>query len=140
MEKNEKISLPQITFRKSELIEELENMKFRSAWKNGIRACAVDLLEDLENDTFSGSLADLKSELLNGADSWPGNPWKHYAWNGCGMIYNYDIAKRFCNPSELRKTENGAKRPNAREDWLDVYARGLFQAWNLIENTLSASL
>lgn len=121
----------EITFRKSEIIAKLENIKARSAWKNGVKDCAIDLIDRMENETFSGSIEALKNELLNGANS-----WQHYAWSGCGMIYNGEIAVTFCTPSELKKTCNGSRRPNASEDWLDVYARGLYQAWDLIKSVV----
>ena len=44
------------------------------------------------------------------------------------MIYDGDIAERLCCPSELKKTRNGERRPNSREEWLDVQARALRQA------------
>ena len=60
---------------------------------------------------------------LNGAEN-----WNKYSWGGCSYIYNGDIAKNLCNPSELKKTKNGENRPNRGEDWLDVQARALSQA------------
>lgn len=48
------------------------------------------------------------------------------------MIYDSDIAERLCNPSELKKTRNGERRPNGREEWLDTQARALFQAANRV--------
>ena len=52
------------------------------------------------------------------------------------LIWNGDIAKRLCTKSELAKlkTRDGDyRKPNAREDWLDVQARALFQAWRKIQ-------
>lgn len=46
----------------------------------------------------------------------------------------YDIAKLLCTPSELKKTDYGRKLPNSTEDWLDVQARALYQAYMLIAN------
>lgn len=65
--------------------------------------------------------------LLHGAGD-----WEEYSRGGCALIYNSDIAERLCAPWELRKTDGGAKRPNAREDWIDVQARALSQAELLI--------
>lgn len=120
-----------ITFRKAEIIAKLDGIKARSVWKNGVKNCAIDLIDRMENETFSGSIEDLKKELLNGANS-----WQHYAWSGCGLIYNSSIAKTFCTLSELKKTCNGSRRPNASEDWLDFYSRGLDQAWKLIKSVI----
>lgn len=53
-----------------------------------------------------------------------------YNWGGSSLIYDADIAGRLCCPSELKKTRNGERRPNSREEWLDVQARALYQACN----------
>ena len=88
----------------------------RSAWSKGVKIYALELLEELDtaindgyfkaedvNDRFK-----LRAQLRNGAAS-----WHDYSWGGCSLIYDPDIAKR---------------RPNSREDWLDVQARALSQA------------
>lgn len=107
--------------------ERLASRKTRSAWDKAVNEYALELLETLEENhgadhEFSGSPADEK-ELLNGADT-----WSQYSWGGCSLIYDEDIAKRTCTPSELKKTKNGERRPNATEEWLDVQARALGQA------------
>lgn len=51
---------------------------------------------------------------------------------GCSLIYDSDIAERLCCPSELRKTHNGERRPNSKEEWLDTQARALTQAANRV--------
>lgn len=115
---------------KTAILAKIEAMPARSAWARGVKAEAADLIErEIEADEITvEDFAGLREILLNGAEN-----WNKYAWGGCGLIYNCDIAKAFCNPSELRKTQNGARRPNSREDWLDVYARALFQACELIK-------
>lgn len=55
---------------------------------------------------------------------------------GSALIYNADIAKHYCTPSELKKTHNGERKPNSREDWLDVQARALWQAALMIRKNL----
>ena len=110
-----------------ELREAIENKKSRSAWGKAVKIYALELIEEMdENDEFYASPADRKS-LLNGAAD-----WNQYSWGGCSLIYDYQIAKRTCSPSELRKTNNGERKPNSNEDWLDVQARALFQASNMI--------
>ena len=116
-----------------EVRKELENRKDRSAWDKGVTVYALELLDELEEnreyskaDKYLHPL-ELKNELLNGADN-----WNAYSWGGSSLIYNEDIAKRLCSPSELKKTRNGERRPNSREEWLDVQARALFQAANRI--------
>lgn len=96
-----------------------------SAWKRGVKAYALELIEGV--DVEPASVADLKKELLNGART-----WKEYSDGGCALIYDADIAERLCAPSEYRKTRQGERAPNARETWLDVQARALGQAASLI--------
>ena len=104
----------------------IENEKTRSAWSKGVKEYALELIEDFEEDyEFYGNIED-KKKLLNGADS-----WSKYSRGGCSYIYDCDIAKRLCSPSELKKTR-GERRPNANEEWLDVQARALFQASRMI--------
>lgn len=47
-------------------------------------------------------------------------------------IYDADIAEALSNPSELKKTKNGERKPNNREEWLNVQARALNQSSNMI--------
>lgn len=109
----------------------LEARNERSAWNRGVRAYAAELLEELEERISNGyqnpdnitTRAELEKALLNGAEN-----WSEWSWGGCGLIYDGDIAERLCNPSELKKTRNGERRPNCREEWLDVQARAIRQA------------
>jgi hypothetical protein len=105
------------------IIISIENEKPRSAWDRGVQKYAIDLLEDLPKNVEYGSIDSLKADLLNGAAS-----WSMYSWGGCSLVYDSDIAERLCCPSELKKTRNGERRPNSREEWLDVQARALHQA------------
>lgn len=107
----------------------------RSAWQRGVIAYAFEMVEELKEalmqelvTPYELSNPDMVEDfLLNGAED-----WKQYSWGGCSFIYNEDIAKRLCNPSELKKTHNGERRPNKREEWLDTQARALFQACVLV--------
>ena len=116
-----------------DLLQSVENVKVRSAWNNGVKTYAIELLDDAasnrECDEFA-SLQELKEAVLNGASD-----WMQYSEGGCSLIYNSDIAERLCNPSELKRTKNGTNNPNNRENWVQVQARALFQAWELIKRT-----
>jgi hypothetical protein len=101
----------------------IENTKSRSAWDRGVNAYALELLEEYEQNYGANACAPSEADLLNGAPN-----WKEYSWGGCSLIYDGDIAERLCSPSELKKTRNGEKKPNSREEWLDTQARALFQA------------
>ena len=91
-----------------------------SAWRKGVKAYALEMIEGRE-DGFS------QVSLLNGAQN-----WRAYSYGGCALIYDADIAERLCSPSEYAKTRQGQRAPNSRETWLDVQARALGQAASLI--------
>lgn len=118
-----------------EVINTIETKKTRSAWDRGVNAYALEMLEELAFNFEHGYITDddlcnsklIRKALLNGAED-----WQQYSWGGCSLIYDPDIAERLCCPSELRKTRNGERRPNSREEWLDVQARALYQACNRI--------
>lgn len=115
----------------NEARQAIEERKERSAWGRGLKVYASELLDGLEEGIAGGYIDadDLQAPkivgkaLLNGADD-----WASYSWGGSALIYDGDIAERLCSPSELKKTRNGERRPNSREEWLDVQARALYQA------------
>ena len=111
-----------------ELVATITATPARSAWRRGVKAYALELIEGV--DVEPASVADLKKELLNGART-----WKEYSDGGCALIYDADIAERLCAPSEYAKTRQGGRAPNSRETWLDVQARALGQAATLIAST-----
>lgn len=94
----------------------------RSAWRRGVRQYAMDLVECLPTSLELTS-ENCSETLLNGAMS-----WKEWAYGGCGLVYDCDIAERLCTPSELHKKRGGELPPNAKETWLDVEARAVGQA------------
>ena len=117
---------------KEATLKNLEAVKCRSAWSKGVKEYAYMLLDDIFSYSDYKSITNYKSlheELLNGAENWY---W--FSWRGCSLIYNQDIAKTLCNPSELKKCKNGMLRPDKQEQWLDTQARALFQAENLIKS------
>lgn len=116
----------------------IESRKTRSAWGKGVTAYALELLENLTEYGYTelNGLATpdghtLTAAMLNGASD-----WNQYSWGGSSLIYDSDIAERLCTPSELKRTKNGERRPNSREEWLDTQARALYQAAQLIRNTV----
>jgi hypothetical protein len=110
------------------LINKLNEIKPRSAWKKGVKDYALELVESAEVELTP---ENLKSTLLNGAKD-----WSQYSQGGCAAIYDADIAERLCSPSELKRKKGGDLQPSTRETWLDVQARALFQAFNLINRLL----
>jgi hypothetical protein len=113
----------------TEIINIIESTNPRSAWNKGVKTYALEILEDMPKNVEYGTIEAMKADALNGA-----RDWDHYSWSGCSLAYNYDIANRLCTPSELKKTNNGIRYPNAKEEWLDVQARALYQAWQLIRS------
>lgn len=122
--------------------EAIENKKERSAWGKGVKAYALDMIEELDEAIDYGDIdaeiltdrKEIEETLLNGAKD-----WVHYSWGGSALICNYDIAGRLCSPSELKKTNHGRKNPNAREEWLDVQARALYQAAKLVKDAITTA-
>lgn len=121
--------------------ETIESKPARSAWDNGVKMYALELVEELAENIQGGyidpedldSPALLKKALLNGAAD-----WAQYSWGGSSLIYDGDIAERLCTPSELKRKRGGDLQPNSRENWLDVQARALYQAARRIINAARA--
>lgn len=117
------------------LYQSIESEKQRSAWDKGVTQYALEMVEQLGEQINGGYFEELdlteskkvRAALLNGAAD-----WSQYSWGGCSLNYDSDIAERLCSPSELKKTRNGERRPNSREEWLDTQARALFQAANRV--------
>lgn len=113
--------------------------KRKSAWNRGVIAYALELLEELDEAIEGGWFDEedlrapklLEKQLLNGAED-----WKQYSWGGCSLIYDGQIAERLCNPTELKITRNGERKPNSREEWLDTQARALYQASRIVKNVI----
>ena len=135
------ININHETMNAAEIVERIaakvEQTKTRSAWSKGVKQYAEELCEELAEAVRGGWVDEtdisnrrlLEKAMLNGADS-----WSQYSEGGCALIYNADIAERLCAPWELRKTDNGRKDPNPRENWIDVQSRALFQAAQLVIN------
>lgn len=48
------------------------------------------------------------------------------------QVYDEDIARTLCTPSELKRTDNGRLPPNSHESWLGCQARAAWQAQRLL--------
>lgn len=115
------------------VVNEVNNVKTRSAWGRGVQAYALDILASFDdwrkwNEENGESVPELDERTaLNGAKD-----WSVWAYGGCGLVYNAYIAERLCTPSELKKLHGGAKVPAGAETWCDIEARAAFQAWRMI--------
>lgn len=120
----------------------LEQRKDRSAWDRGVTAYAVDMLHQIADYYKDGYIssddletwATAEAVALNGA-----RDWSEYSWGGSALVYDGDIAAALCTPSELKKTRNGESRPNSHEEWLDVQARALHQAFRRVYSAIRAA-
>ena len=139
--KEQKEKALRIIAKTAEVIRMMES--FRSAWSKGVRKYADELLSDL-GDAVRGDWLELweltdwdrlEKVMMNGATS-----WHQYSEGGCSLCYDYMIAERLCTPSELKRTNYGEKLPNAREDWLDVQARALYQAAAMIRRNIGTAI
>lgn len=109
---------------RTELLQKLNERTDRSAWNKAVTLYAYELVESLEVEELPEDFAEFKALMLNGASD-----WSQYSYGGSSLIYDCDIAERTCTPSELKKTKGGERRPNSREEWLDVQERALSQAF-----------
>ena len=123
-------------------MQTLEQRKDRSAWSRGVTAYAVDMLQQIAEYYKGGYISaddlatrtTVEAAALNGALD-----WSQYSWGGSALVYDGDIAAALCTPSELKKTRNGERRPNSLEEWLDVQARALHQAFRRMYEAIRAA-
>lgn len=115
--------------KKEELTKKLEELKVRSAWMRGVVEVAHMIIEKAETEEIKAE--EIETIAKDGATS-----LKQAVYGGCYLIYDQQIAETFCNKTELKRTHNGTKYPNAKENWLDVQHRGLIQAVVLLEKIL----
>lgn len=100
----------------------------RGAWNRGVAEYVGDLFEVYADraeyeEREAVTTAEFKKWILNGAED-----WTQFSYGGSALIYDYVIAERLCNPTELKRSKGGFKQPNNLENWLDVQARALYQA------------
>ena len=106
----------------------------RSCWSRGvaslIRDYAEEVLQEHDGETVSNKelfrLWNCGNETLRDA-----------VYYGCFDIWNYDIAKRLCTPSQFKKSKEGMRSPNRCETWLDVEYKAIYRAVCLTYNILA---
>ena len=117
---------------KEATLKNLKAVKCRSSWSKGVKEYAYLLLDNIFSYSDYKSITNFKAlheELLDGKKN-----WKQFSWEGNALVYHEHIAKTLCSPSKLKKCKNGILRPNKQEQWLDVQAKALVQAENLIKS------
>ena len=113
------------------LRHKIEEKPARSAWSRGVKEYAlemVDRLEEYNDGDIPRTMENLNTWLLNGA-----RDWKQASEGGLWLITDEEIAHRLCSPAELKKVAGGRRQPNKRETWIDVQARALFQAAQIVK-------
>lgn len=124
---------------KKAMIEKLEQMQKegrKSKWRKGVISIAIDRLDEMDNgatitwhNLLNGALWSDKEATFENISS----ACDKYAWGGCGLICDEDIADLLATKSEAYyKNGNLKGKPNAREQWLDLYAKAVYQAFSLI--------
>lgn len=117
----------------SEVFGKLEKRNELSKWKRGVNEIARYILSNAMDNGFDEvELANLREVLLNGAKD-----FAQYAEGGQLLIYDGDIAKCLCTPSELRRCtakDGTLQDPNRYSTWMDVQAWAATQAWQLIRD------
>lgn len=109
----------------------IESQPARSAWGRGVKTYALEMIDNLEEynrGEVPSSTNEMMDWLLNGA-----RDWKQASEGGSWLITNEEIAQRLCSPAELKKVAGGRRQPNKRETWIDVQARALFQAAQIVK-------
>lgn len=115
----------------SVLRHKIEERPVRSAWARGVKEYALEMVDHLEeyNDgDIPHTMENLNAWLLNGA-----RDWKQASEGGSWLITDEEIAQRLCSPAELKKVAGGRRQPNKRETWIDVQARALNQAAQIVK-------
>lgn len=111
--------------------QSIESQPARSAWGRGVKTYALEMIDNLEEyngGEVPSSTSEMMGWLLNGA-----RDWKQASEGGSWLITNEEIAQRLCSPAELKKVAGGRRQPNKRETWIDVQARALFQAAQIVK-------
>lgn len=119
-----------------EIQRELAALPARRAWDKGVKSYAEELFDDyldrydLKAAERIGKLTE--ADLLRGAKD-----WSQFSYGGCAEVCDEDICARLCSKSEIKRTNNGEKRLNPDDDWMEVQARALKQAAQFVLNAVN---
>lgn len=112
----------------ADIVSKISKIEPRSAWDKGVKCYALELLDEVKNQEFSGWY-NLRSAMLNGATD-----WLHYSQGACSLVWDEDIAERLCTPSQLKACNGGRKYLRPGTDWIKIQSFALYQAENLIKD------
>ena len=117
--------------------EEIENTRFRSAWDNGVKLYALDILGDYSKmldyakETGGYTPRFIETALLLGAEN-----WMAYSEGGCALIDDGDIARALATPSELARTRDGELPPRGFNTWMSMQVHAHKYASAMIRDIL----
>ena len=108
----------------------------RGKWYDGVSLYAVDLIQNYMKDNNLDDKDDVgeitEKTLLNGSLD-----WHQFSTTGGGLQFPRKICARLLSPSAQMKTNYGEWKPSKDEDWNELEARALYQAWLLIKDVLA---
>jgi len=115
-------------------LQEAEESVKRSAWNRGVVKTAIEMvggqIEYLGSDfEVECDRKSFEKQFLNGAAN-----WAEYSESGSALIYDEDIVERYSPASFINKWKGKDTAPSG-ETWLQVQARALWQAFDLIFRT-----
>lgn len=106
------------------------NSTAKSTWDKGVLIYALELFDNYIEESGDDPINQItEKDLLQGASN-----WSEYSYGGFSLIYDEDICKRLSTPSEQKRTRYGELKPNSNEDWLDIQARALYQAAQIVRS------
>lgn len=114
----------------NQTITKVKREKAHTAWKGGVKAYALSMLEDLKANYSGRDIVDidtLKKALLNGNES-----WQEYSYSGHALNSDYDIGKILCSPSDFKRFRLEKRRFNSSNAWLNIQTMALYEAYLMI--------
>lgn len=128
----------------NEIQSKLNAFNPKSAWKKGVKEYALEIVEEyIDGGSWhDDDITDAKQVLNYTAtkDERLLDIARTMSEGGCFLIYNSDIAERLCTKSELLHAthKDGSLREyaNARESWIDVQSRAVYQAACMINRVI----
>lgn len=111
----------------------VENESPRSKWERAVRDYALEMISKCNKKDITSY-----KQLLNHVDAKNMDDYaiaKALSEGGCFEIWDGDIAKRLCTPSELKRVmrKDGTVKDLPHESWIDVQTRAVYQAILLLE-------
>ncbi len=112
---------------------EITCLETSSAWNHGVLKYALDLAENLEKHYKCNphyvpqTEEELREIILSGT-----RDFEQYSNAGMSLTDKEEVIKRLCGTSMSDKYKSTKLEPNEHEDWYEVQARALNQAYRVI--------